>query len=76
MVCKLHKALYSVKQALMACSEKLRGALLSFGFNSAKSYQSQFTKITLHCTIYIQVYFDDVLITGNDPHAILFLFRI
>lgn len=63
MVCKLHKALYGVKQAPRVWSKKLHGTLLAFGFNSAKSDQSLFTKITLPCTIYLLINVDDILIT-------------
>lgn len=42
LVCKLHKAIYGLRQAPRACFEKLYGTLLSFGFISVKSDQSLF----------------------------------
>lgn len=70
LVCKLHKAIYGLKQAPRAWFEKLCGALLSFGFISAKSDQSLFIKITPLHQICLLVYVDDILITGSDHEAI------
>lgn len=65
-VCKLHKSLYGLKQAPRAWFTKLHNALLELGFHSAKTDQSFFIRFTRDTTIYILVYVDDILVTGND----------
>lgn len=70
MVCKIQKALYGLKHAPRALFKKLHGALLYFGFTSAKSDQPLFIKITPQCTIYLLVHVDNMFITGNDSHTI------
>lgn len=67
LVCKLHKALYGLKQALRAWFEKLHGALMALGFTSARSDQALFVRISSKSVIYLLVYVDDILITGNNP---------
>lgn len=69
-MCKLHKAIHGLKQALRAWFAKLHGAVLFLGFISAKSDQSIFIKVTpLHQT-YLLVYLDDILIIGSDHECI------
>ena len=69
-VCRLHKSLYGLKQAPRAWFEKLYDALISFGFVSTKSDQSLFVRITPQSTLFVLVYVDDILLTGNDVRAI------
>jgi len=70
LVCKLHKALYGLKQAPRAWFERLKSTLLNFGFKSSKCDPSLFTLHTqAHC-IFILVYVDDIIITGNSKLAI------
>lgn len=69
-VCKLHKALYRLKQAPKTWFEKVYGVLLALGFFSARSDKTLFVKTTTQCIIYLLVYVDDILITGNDQKAI------
>lgn len=66
LVCRLHKALYGLKQAPRAWFEKLRSALTSFGFVSAKSDHSLFIRHHMHHTTFVLVYVDDILITGSN----------
>lgn len=62
MVCCLHKALYSLKEAPRAWFEKLHGALINLGFLVAKLDRSLLVRITpQHCT-YLLVYVYDILI--------------
>lgn len=66
-VCKLVKALYGLKQAPRAWFDRLRITLLSWGFQNAKSDVSLFFFRSSTVTVYILVYVDDILVTGNNP---------
>ena len=74
-VCKLNKVLYGLKQAPRAWFTKLSHTLHQFGFSSAKSDVSLFTQFSPTSTVYILVYIDDILITGNDPVEIYSLIQ-
>ena len=65
LVCKLTNALYGLKQAPRAWFSKLSIALHQFGFKAAKSDVSLFIRVTPTSIIYILVYVDDIIITGN-----------
>lgn len=70
LVCKLHKAIYGLKQTPRAWFAKLSHTLVSLGFYSAKSDCSLFIrKISSH-TIVILVYIDDIIITSDSQVAI------
>ena len=69
-VCKLHKSLYGLKQALRAWFEKLQTALLNLRFTSMKSDHSLFTQHTPHSTTFVLVYVDDILITGSNKEFV------
>ncbi|KAM6588273.1 hypothetical protein CsatA_010878 [Cannabis sativa] len=69
-VCKLQKALYGLKQAPRAWYEKLKAALLSWGFINSVSDNSLFISNTNGNLLLLLVYVDDILITGHNPHAI------
>lgn len=68
LVCKLHKASYGLCQAPRAWFAELHSTLVAFGFTSAKSDQSLFTRFTGNT--YLLVYVDDILITDNDSSTI------
>ena len=70
LVCKLQRALYGLKQAPRAWYSKLSSTLHKFGFCNTKSDASLFTRFTNSSAIYILVYVDDILITGNNPTEI------
>lgn len=65
-VCKLVKALYGLKQAPRAWFDRLRETLLDWDFKNAKCDISLFYLRTDHLTVFILVYVDDILITGNN----------
>ncbi|KAJ1695606.1 hypothetical protein LUZ63_012304 [Rhynchospora breviuscula] len=69
-VCKLKKALYGLKQAPRAWFFKLKNFLLSHQFKCAQSDNSLFIHQSSKTIIYILVYVDDILITGNNDNAI------
>lgn len=66
-VCKLVKALYGLKQAPRAWFDRLRDTLLSWGFQSSKCHVSLFYLKNNSLTVFILIYVDDILVTGNDP---------
>ncbi|RVW86355.1 Retrovirus-related Pol polyprotein from transposon RE1 [Vitis vinifera] len=66
-VCKLHKALYGLKQAPRAWFQKLRIALLDYGFQSSRADTSLFIFHTASDILIILVYVDDILVTGSSP---------
>lgn len=66
-VCKLVKSLYILKQALRAWYEKLTKHLLKlnfkhFDFDDATLFVKKASKIA----VYLVVYVDDLLMTGNN----------
>lgn len=65
-VCKLVKALYRLKQAPRAWFDRLRDTLLKWGFQSSRCYVSLFYLKTSSLTVFVLIYVDDILITGND----------
>ncbi|XP_019091125.1 PREDICTED: uncharacterized protein LOC109128725 [Camelina sativa] len=69
-VCRLRKAIYGLKQAFRAWYTELKTYLLSLGFNNSLVDTSLF--VLHHSTdwIYLLVYVDDILITGNQRSTI------
>lgn len=70
LVCHLHKALYGLKQAPRQWFERLKTTLLSFGFLNSKCDASLFIYKHHNVVIYMLVYVDDIVITGNSPPLI------
>ena len=69
-VCKLHKAIYGLKQASRAWYEKLKSTLSNMGFSQVKSDNSLYMKKGIHGTVFILVYVDVMLITGDNNEEI------
>ncbi|PKU79054.1 Retrovirus-related Pol polyprotein from transposon TNT 1-94 [Dendrobium catenatum] len=69
-VCKLQKSLYGLKQAPRQWFQKLSTVLQSNGFRCSRSDPSLFIFTKLHTRIYILIYVDDIIITGNDQQHI------
>ena len=65
-VCKLIKAIYSLRQAPRAWFDRLRFTLLDWGFRNLRSDISLFMLQTRGLTVFILIYVDDILVTGND----------
>lgn len=65
-VCKLHKAIYGLRQALRAWHDALKSFITSYGFTTSRSNPSLFIYISGNITVYFLVYVDDLLLTGNN----------
>ncbi|KAK1415763.1 hypothetical protein QVD17_31549 [Tagetes erecta] len=69
-VCLLHKALYGLKQAPRAWFHRLSTALQNLGFIGSKTDPSLFIYSSQGTLLYMLVYVDDIILTGNNPEAI------
>lgn len=69
-VCRLRKAVYGLKQAPRAWYEELQTFLLSLGFKNSLADTSLFIYNNGKELVYLLVYVDDILITGNNKAAI------
>ena len=66
-VCRLHKAIYGLKQALRAWYQELRTFLLSLGFVTSRIDLSLFAYSSDNALLYFLVYVDDLITIGSDP---------
>ena len=64
-VCKLHKSLYGLKQAPRAWFDRFTSQLLHLGFVASLADPSLFIYQSNHTTIYLLLYVDDIILTGN-----------
>ncbi|GKU98153.1 hypothetical protein SLEP1_g11189 [Rubroshorea leprosula] len=64
-VCKLKKALYGLKQAPRAWYTELKQFLLGCGLVNSRSDCSLFIYNNAGIVVYVLVYVDDILLTGN-----------
>jgi hypothetical protein len=69
-VCKLDKSLYGLKQAPRAWFQRLSEALLERGFVGSKVDTSLFLLHTSSVHIFLLVYVDDIIVTGNNLSVI------
>nr|XP_016455380.1 PREDICTED: uncharacterized mitochondrial protein AtMg00810-like [Nicotiana tabacum] len=74
-VCKLHKALYGLKEAPRAWFEKLSTALLELGFLGSKSDSPLFIRKRSDHITFILVYVNELIVTGSSSSFILDLIR-
>ncbi|KAE8717371.1 hypothetical protein F3Y22_tig00110050pilonHSYRG00115 [Hibiscus syriacus] len=65
LVCKLHKALYGLRQAPKNWHDKLKDSLVRMGFVEPLAYVSLFVKYVNHCYTFVLVYVDNIIITGE-----------
>ena len=65
-VCKLRKAIYGLKQAPRAWCHELRKFLIASGFHNSHADTSLFVLNTGGNLLYLLVYVDDIILTGND----------
>ncbi|KAM0059843.1 putative RNA-directed DNA polymerase [Helianthus debilis subsp. tardiflorus] len=69
-VCKLNRALYGLKQAPRAWFQRLSSFLLNRGFQNSRADTSLFIYNRQGILIYLLVYVDDIIITGNNENFI------
>ena len=69
-VCRLCKAIYGLKQAPQAWYNKFKQFLLTSSFLNSTIDTSIFILCHTAVTIYLLVYIDGIIITGNNPSTI------
>jgi hypothetical protein len=69
-VCHLHKSLYGLKQAPRAWFERFTSHLLTLGFKASVADASLFILSHKSVTVYLLLYVDDIIITGNNSSAV------
>jgi len=65
-VCSLQKSIYGLKQMHRAWYTALRSSLLALGFFNSKSDSSLFIFNKNDVLLYVLVYVDDLILTGNN----------
>jgi len=69
-ICRLHKALYGLKQAPRAWFHRLSTVLHQIGFVGSKTDPLLFILKHRGTLLYVLVYVDDIIVTGNNNDAI------
>jgi histone deacetylase 1/2 len=69
-VCKLQKAIYGLKQAPRMWYNKLQDTLLSWGFSNSNTDASLFLYHLDDSQMFVLVYVDDIIVTGNNSSLI------
>nr|GEW55436.1 retrovirus-related Pol polyprotein from transposon TNT 1-94 [Tanacetum cinerariifolium] len=69
-VCKLNKALYGLKKAPRAWFHRLSTFLTDNGFTCFRADTSLFVFQRDACIMYLLVYVDDLILTGNQPNVL------
>ena len=69
-VCRLHKAIYNLKQSPRAWFGKFSEVVLKFGLRRCHSDHSVFSYTFDRGKILLIVYVDDIIITGDDKQSI------
>ncbi|CAA7024026.1 unnamed protein product [Microthlaspi erraticum] len=69
-VCRLKKPIYGLKQAPRAWYLELKNHLLTLGFKNSVADTALFVLQKGTTLLYLLVYVDDIVVTGNDPAAI------
>jgi hypothetical protein len=72
-VCKLQKSLYGLKQAPRAWFERFTSHLLTIGFVASTTDPSLFVLRTGSTVLYLLLYVDDIILTGNSSSTVISL---
>ncbi|CAM8877731.1 unnamed protein product [Rhodiola kirilowii] len=76
-VCRLQKAIYGLKQAPRAWFLRFSTFLIQLGFRCSSVDPSLFVFSKGTTLLYLLVYVDDIILTGNDPNLLqTFILRI
>ncbi|CAH9080063.1 unnamed protein product [Cuscuta epithymum] len=75
-LCRLRKALYGLKQAPRAWFHRFSSFLLSHSFTCSKSDNSLFIYRQNNYVIYLLLYVDDIIITGNSSSLVSSLIHL
>ena len=75
-VCKLHKAIYGLKQAPRVWYHELHSFLINNDFTNSVNDTSLFILKHHGHLLYLLVYVDDIIITGDDEHAVDLLVKL
>lgn len=70
LVCRLTKALYGLQQAPRAWFDKIKSYLVSIGFLTSKSDASLFIRVFGGSSLYVLIYVDDIIVTGDASQQI------
>ena len=73
LVCKLHKAIYGLKQSPRAWYAKLSSVLEEVGFSRSNADSSLFVRIGSLGKLVVLIYVDDLIITGDNMDEIVSL---
>ena len=69
-VCRLHKSLYGLKQTPRAWFDRFTSQLLHLGFMDSMADSSLFVFHSHQTIIYLLLYADDIIITGNSTSQV------
>ena len=75
-VCRLHKAIYGLKQTPQAWFQKFNGFLLHYGFVCSGADPSMFVFRSSIGIMILRVYVDDIILTGSSSSLLHSFIRV
>lgn len=70
LVCRLHKSLYGLKQAPRAWNDRFNEFMRKIGFRRSEYDKCLYIKIARENELYLLLYVDDIILTGNNEHEL------